>query len=146
MCVLHYECFFIDFVIYVSGLASEQPFIHAFLFCPKQKKQSLSNRIWSRRSTLLPEFVNSSVRIYNGKLLFVLRSPKERLVINLESLLHVYKAIFKADLWALERPSVSTHLTQNYFSRKTLCLVRFLAKHVLHIMCGSTGICILVLL
>ncbi|KAI9377719.1 hypothetical protein POPTR_019G101950v4 [Populus trichocarpa] len=24
-------------------------------------------KIWSRRSTLLPEFVNSSVRIYNGK-------------------------------------------------------------------------------
>ncbi|KAJ6859334.1 hypothetical protein NC652_041578 [Populus alba x Populus x berolinensis] len=53
---------------------------------------------------------NLSIALYEftmEKLLFVLRSPK---VINLESVLHVYKAIFKADLWALERHGVSTHL------------------------------------
>jgi hypothetical protein len=57
---------------------------------------------------------NLSIALYEftmEKLLFVLRSPKERSVLNLESVLHVYKAIFKADLWALERPGVSTHLT-----------------------------------
>ena len=34
----------------------------------KKKKDLLLNRkIWSRRSSILPEFVNCSVRIYNGK-------------------------------------------------------------------------------
>ncbi|WOG96195.1 hypothetical protein DCAR_0415528 [Daucus carota subsp. sativus] len=33
-----------------------------------QKGGKLANRkIWSRRSTILPEFVDSFVRIYNGK-------------------------------------------------------------------------------
>nr|UPI48993.1 ribosomal protein S19 [Balanophora reflexa] len=44
-------------------------FIDAFLFREiKQKRALLLNRkIWSRRSYILPEFVNCSVRIYNGK-------------------------------------------------------------------------------
>ena len=34
----------------------------------KKKRDLLLNRkIWSRRSSILPEFVNCSVRIYNGK-------------------------------------------------------------------------------
>jgi len=34
----------------------------------KKKTDLLLNRkIWSRRSSILPEFVNCSVRIYNGK-------------------------------------------------------------------------------
>lgn len=34
----------------------------------KKKKEGLANKkIWSRRSTILPEFVDSFVRIYNGK-------------------------------------------------------------------------------
>ncbi|CAK7322467.1 unnamed protein product [Dovyalis caffra] len=54
--------------LFSRGFASGQPFIDAFLFRLKQKKASLSNRkIWSRRSTILPEYINSSVRIYNGK-------------------------------------------------------------------------------
>ena len=45
------------------------PFVDAFLMKSKmEKKKDLANRkIWSRRSTILPEFVNSTVRIYNGK-------------------------------------------------------------------------------
>lgn len=40
----------------------------AFLMKIKKKKELLMNRkIWSRRSTILPEFVGASVRIYNGK-------------------------------------------------------------------------------
>lgn len=53
----------------------------------KKKRDLLLNRkIGSRRSSISPEFVNCSVQIYNGKTP-VLRSLKERLVINLESLL-----------------------------------------------------------
>ena len=34
----------------------------------KKKRDLLLNRkIWSRRSSILPEFVDCSVRIYNGK-------------------------------------------------------------------------------
>nr|UPI49024.1 ribosomal protein S19 [Balanophora laxiflora] len=41
-------------------------FIDAFLL--RIKRALLLNRkIWSRRSSILPEFVNCSVRIYNGK-------------------------------------------------------------------------------
>lgn len=40
----------------------------AFLMRLKNNKDLLANRkIWSRRSTILPEFVGSTVRIYNGK-------------------------------------------------------------------------------
>nr|UZX50379.1 type 2 ribosomal protein S19 [Sedum plumbizincicola] len=43
-------------------------FVDAFLMKIKKKKELLMNRkIWSRRSTILPEFVGASVRIYNGK-------------------------------------------------------------------------------
>lgn len=63
-------------------------FFDAFLLRMKKKRDLLLNRkIWSRRSSISPEFVDCSVRIYNEKLLFVVRSLKERLVINLESLL-----------------------------------------------------------
>ncbi|EOX96922.1 30S ribosomal protein S19 [Theobroma cacao] len=44
------------------------PFVDAFLSKIKKNKDLLANRkIWSRRSTILPEFVNQTVRIYNGK-------------------------------------------------------------------------------
>ena len=40
----------------------------AFLARMKNNKNLLANRkIWSRRSTILPEFVDQTVRIYNGK-------------------------------------------------------------------------------
>ncbi|KAK6925292.1 Ribosomal protein S19/S15 [Dillenia turbinata] len=43
-------------------------FIDAFLLRMKKKRESLLNRkIWSRRSSISPEFVDCSVRIYNGK-------------------------------------------------------------------------------
>ncbi|MQL92361.1 hypothetical protein Taro_024982 [Colocasia esculenta] len=43
-------------------------FVDAFLFKLKEKGKSIANRkIWSRRSSILPEFVGSSVLIYNGK-------------------------------------------------------------------------------
>nr|WVH44666.1 ribosomal protein S19 [Leucaena leucocephala] len=41
-------------------------FVDAFLLRMK-KKTDLNRKIWSRRSSILPEFVNCSVRIYNGK-------------------------------------------------------------------------------
>ncbi|CAN1142366.1 Ribosomal protein S19, mitochondrial [Linum perenne] len=44
------------------------PFVDAFLLKLKNKGEGLANRkIWSRRSVILPEFLNSTVRIYNGK-------------------------------------------------------------------------------
>ncbi|CAN0901144.1 Ribosomal protein S19, mitochondrial [Linum grandiflorum] len=44
------------------------PFVDAFLLKLKNKGEPLANRkIWSRRSVILPEFLNSTVRIYNGK-------------------------------------------------------------------------------
>lgn len=46
----------------------EGSFVDAFLLRMKKKRDPLLNRkIWSRRSSILPEFVDSSVRIYNGK-------------------------------------------------------------------------------
>nr|YP_010500500.1 ribosomal protein S19 [Theobroma cacao]UXB55733.1 ribosomal protein S19 [Theobroma cacao] len=43
-------------------------FVDAFLLRMKKKRDLLLNRkIFSRRSSILPEFVNCSVRIYNGK-------------------------------------------------------------------------------
>lgn len=33
----------------------------------KKRDLLLKRKIWSRRSSILPEFVNCSVRIYNGK-------------------------------------------------------------------------------
>ncbi|KAL1328909.1 hypothetical protein HN51_046094 [Arachis hypogaea] len=49
--------------------ASRKPaFIDAFLHKMKNNKTLLMNKtIWSRRSTILPEFVDTTVRIYNGK-------------------------------------------------------------------------------
>ncbi|KAM7273385.1 hypothetical protein ACFE04_028049 [Oxalis oulophora] len=45
------------------------PFIDAFLWKIKQKDINLlkNKKIWSRRSTILPEFVGQTVSIYNGK-------------------------------------------------------------------------------
>ncbi|XVE56619.1 hypothetical protein DITRI_Ditri04bG0025500 [Diplodiscus trichospermus] len=44
------------------------PFVDVFLAKMKKNKRLLDNRkIWSRRSTILPEFIDQTVRIYNGK-------------------------------------------------------------------------------
>lgn len=46
----------------------KEPFVDAFLMKMIKKGEKLNNKkIWSRRSTILPEFVDSFVRIYNGK-------------------------------------------------------------------------------
>ena len=43
-------------------------FVDAFLFRIKKNRESLmSRKIWSRRSSISPEFVDCSVLIYNGK-------------------------------------------------------------------------------
>ncbi|KAM0932105.1 putative ribosomal protein S19/S15 [Dioscorea sansibarensis] len=43
-------------------------FVDAFLFRMKKNRESLfSRKIWSRRSSISPEFVDCSVLIYNGK-------------------------------------------------------------------------------
>ncbi|KAJ3667832.1 hypothetical protein LUZ60_018241 [Juncus effusus] len=43
-------------------------FVDAFLDRMKKKRESLmSRKIWSRRSSISPEFVDCSVLIYNGK-------------------------------------------------------------------------------
>ncbi|XP_048141831.1 ribosomal protein S19, mitochondrial-like [Rhodamnia argentea] len=43
-------------------------FVDAFLSKIKDRKDLLANKkVWSRRSSILPEFVNTTVRIYNGK-------------------------------------------------------------------------------
>ncbi|XP_037470703.1 ribosomal protein S19, mitochondrial-like [Triticum dicoccoides] len=43
-------------------------FVDAFLQRIKNNRENLNGRkIWSRRSSILPEFVGSSVLIYNGK-------------------------------------------------------------------------------
>nr|AKI85066.1 ribosomal protein S19 [Melianthus villosus] len=43
-------------------------FVDGYLMKMMENKQRISNKkIWSRRSTILPEFVGSTVRIYNGK-------------------------------------------------------------------------------
>ena len=49
----------------VSRSVWKVPFVDAFLM--KKKNAALNRKIWSRRSTILPEYVDSSVRIYNGK-------------------------------------------------------------------------------
>nr|YP_010373891.1 ribosomal protein S19 [Hernandia nymphaeifolia]UPI56073.1 ribosomal protein S19 [Hernandia nymphaeifolia] len=41
-------------------------FVDAFLLRMKKKRES-RRKIWSRRSSISPEFVDCSVRIYNGK-------------------------------------------------------------------------------
>nr|CAD91483.1 ribosomal protein S19 [Arundina graminifolia] len=43
-------------------------FVDAFLLRMKKNRESLlSRKIWSRRSSISPEFVDCSVLIYNGK-------------------------------------------------------------------------------
>ena len=43
-------------------------FVDAFLYELKNQKDRLANKkIWSRRSSILPEFLNTTVRIYNGR-------------------------------------------------------------------------------
>ncbi|RID72015.1 hypothetical protein BRARA_C03925 [Brassica rapa] len=65
---------FVNFIIqrmrrkairWVSRSVWKDPFVDAFLM--KKKNAALNRKIWSRRSTILPEYVDSSVRIYNGK-------------------------------------------------------------------------------
>lgn len=50
-------------------VVSRKPaFIDAFLYKMKKNPSLLSNKtIWSRRSTILPEFADTTVKIYNGK-------------------------------------------------------------------------------
>ncbi|KAK1347097.1 Ribosomal protein S19 [Heracleum sosnowskyi] len=51
-----------------SSSVTRGPFVDAFLMKMIGKGEKLNNKkIWSRRSTILPEFVGSYVRIYNGK-------------------------------------------------------------------------------
>ncbi|GAU17538.1 hypothetical protein TSUD_340820 [Trifolium subterraneum] len=52
-----------------SPIVSRKPaFIDAFLYKMKKNPELLKNKtIWSRRSTIFPEFVDSQVKIYNGK-------------------------------------------------------------------------------
>nr|WPF70764.1 ribosomal protein S19 [Dystaenia takesimana] len=46
----------------------KEPFVDAFLMKMIRKGEKLNNKkIWSRRSTILPEFVGANVGIYNGK-------------------------------------------------------------------------------
>ncbi|WVZ59738.1 hypothetical protein U9M48_009842 [Paspalum notatum var. saurae] len=43
-------------------------FVDAFLSRIKKNRENMNGRkIWSRRSSILPEFIGSSVLIYNGK-------------------------------------------------------------------------------
>ncbi|KAM3336589.1 hypothetical protein ACQJBY_030542 [Aegilops geniculata] len=43
-------------------------FVDAFLQRIKNKRENLNGKkIWSRRSSILPEFVGSTVLVYNGK-------------------------------------------------------------------------------
>lgn len=42
-------------------------FVDAFLSRMKKKESLMSRKIWSRRSSISPEFVDCSVLIYNGK-------------------------------------------------------------------------------
>lgn len=54
-------------------------FVDAFLMKMKNNKDLLMNKkIWSRRSTILPEFVGSTVRIYNGKVHFRCKITEEK--------------------------------------------------------------------
>ncbi|XP_027188794.1 small ribosomal subunit protein uS19m-like [Cicer arietinum] len=51
-----------------SVMSRKPAFIDAFLYKMKKNPELLKNKtIWSRRSTILPEFVDSQVKIYNGK-------------------------------------------------------------------------------
>ncbi|KAJ1392624.1 Ribosomal protein S19/S15 [Sesbania bispinosa] len=50
------------------AVSRKPAFIDAFLYKMKKNRNLLMNKtIWSRRSTILPEFVDSTVKIYNGK-------------------------------------------------------------------------------
>ncbi|CAH8385111.1 unnamed protein product [Eruca vesicaria subsp. sativa] len=64
----------------VSRSVWKDPFVDAFLM--KKKNAALNKKIWwSRRSTILPKYVDSSVRIYNGKkLMCVVRSLRGKFV------------------------------------------------------------------
>nr|AKI85087.1 ribosomal protein S19 [Geranium phaeum] len=46
----------------------KDPFVDACLFKIKDNRKRMANtKIWSRRSTILPEFVGLTVQVYNGK-------------------------------------------------------------------------------
>ena len=59
------------------------PFVDANMFTGLDKT---NKRIWSRRSVIVPQFVNKTVSIHNGKALFLYLLQKIWLVINLENL------------------------------------------------------------
>ncbi|XP_061373581.1 small ribosomal subunit protein uS19m-like [Gastrolobium bilobum] len=51
-----------------TPVSRKPAFVDAFLYKMKKNRALLANKtIWSRRSTILPEFVDSTVKIYNGK-------------------------------------------------------------------------------
>lgn len=51
-----------------APVSHKPAFIDAFLYKMKKNRDLLMNKtIWSRRSTILPEFVDKTVKIYNGK-------------------------------------------------------------------------------
>uniref|UniRef100_A0A3Q7GJQ9 Ribosomal protein S19 n=1 Tax=Solanum lycopersicum TaxID=4081 RepID=A0A3Q7GJQ9_SOLLC len=53
--------------------------VDAFLLRMKTKRDLLFNRkIWSRRSSISPEFVDFSIRIYNGKTLVHFKITEEK--------------------------------------------------------------------
>nr|WGH58895.1 ribosomal protein S19 [Sapria himalayana] len=85
-------------------------FVDAFLLRMKKKRDILLNRrIWSRRSSILPDFVNSTVRIHNGKTtpslkcsvsgqiliswLLISAGAGARLFISKEGTLYLYRSI-----------------------------------------------------
>nr|AKI85085.1 ribosomal protein S19 [Geranium maderense] len=46
----------------------KDPFVDACLFKIKDNRKLLANKkVWSRRSTILPEFVGLTMQVYNGK-------------------------------------------------------------------------------
>ncbi|KAH0447783.1 hypothetical protein IEQ34_023388 [Dendrobium chrysotoxum] len=63
-------------------------FVDAFLLRMKKNRESLfSRKIWSRRSSISPEFVDCSVLIYNGKTPVRCRITEGKVGHKLESLL-----------------------------------------------------------
>lgn len=43
----------------------------------KRKEQFITNKVWSRRSVILPTFLNKQLSIYNGKLFIPLKVSEE---------------------------------------------------------------------
>ncbi|XP_024019633.1 uncharacterized protein LOC21401952 [Morus notabilis] len=71
--------------LFISGHANplrtiwKDCFVDAFLLKNKNRRDLLMNRkIWSRRSTVLPEFVGCTFRIYNGKTFIKCKITEEK--------------------------------------------------------------------